>query len=298
MASEAMSEMSQFMRLNPAFGADETIEEQRAGMEAAIGAYPLPENVDTTDVTLGGVSCRWLDVPGTRLDRIIVYLHGGGYSLGSLETHMELMGRIARACRCRVLGVDYRLAPEHPFPAALEDAVAVFRAVQRENAGAKLAIAGDSAGGGLTAASLLQIKASGSPGADAAVMFSPWTDLNCDRDSYVTRASQDPMLDAAMASNIAAHYVGDHPTSHPLISPLFGDLAGLPPLLIQVGDHEVLLNDSVDFAARAQDAGVTVQLEVWDEAFHVFQSIPTLPEAAEALSSMAGFLDQAWGGET
>jgi acetyl esterase/lipase len=297
MASDAMREMSALMRANPSFGSDLSVAEQRAGMEAGIGAYELPIDLVATDVIVEGVKCRWLELPESRADRVVLYLHGGGYALGSLDTHMELMGRIARVCRCRVLGVDYRLAPEHPFPAALDDTVAVFAALQRENPDARLAIAGDSAGGGLTAASLLKIKTMGLSGPDGAVMFSPWTDLNCNSESYTTRAAEDPMLDAEVASVIAAHYVGDFDASHPLISPLFGELSGLPPLLIQVGDHEVLLNDSVDFAARAEDAGVIVALEICDEGFHVYQSIPMLPEAKAALTSMSGFLELAWEGK-
>jgi acetyl esterase/lipase len=298
MASDVLREMSEFMRANRAFEADMSIEAQRAGMEAGVGAFELPGDLSSEDLTIAGVKCRWVGVPESRPERILLYLHGGGYALGSLDTHMELMARIARVCRCRVLGADYRLAPEYPFPAAVEDAVAVFRALQTDRGESKLAIAGDSAGGGLTAASLLEIKASGLPSPSAGVMFSPWMDLACNRESYASRAEQDPMLDAEVALTIAAHYVGDHDPSHPLISPLFGDLAELPPLLIQVGDHEVLLSDSVDFADRAQAAGVDVTLEIWDEAFHVFQSMPMVPEAHEALASMAGFLEQAWEGET
>jgi monoterpene epsilon-lactone hydrolase len=294
MASEQLRETAETMRLNPVFEADMSVEEQRAGMAAGVGAFELPADLTATEATIAGVACRWVDVPESRAGQIVLYLHGGGYALGSLDTHMELMARIARSCRCRVLGVDYRLAPEHPFPAALEDAVAVYDALLRESGDARLAIAGDSAGGGLTAASLLQIKAAGLAAPSAAVMFSPWTDLSCSGASYTTRAAQDPSLDAALAKTIATHYVGDNDSRHPLISPLFGDLTGLPPLLIQVGDHEVLLSDSVDFAERARDAGVTVKLELWDEAFHVFQAVPMVPEAHEALASMAGFLEQAW----
>jgi acetyl esterase/lipase len=290
--------MSEFMRLNPSFGIDMSIEEQRAGMEAGVGAFELPDDLSTTEVTIAGVSCRWVEVPESRSERILLYLHGGGYALGSLNTHAELMARIARTCRCRVVGADYRLAPEHPFPAALDDAVAVFSAVHAEAPGAGIAIAGDSAGGGLTAATLLKLKSSGLPPPHAAVMFSPWMDLTGNSESFATRAAKDPMLNAELITSVAVHYVGDHDADHPLISPLFGDLAGLPPLLVQVGDHEVLLNDSVDFAARARKAGVSVKIEIWDEAFHVFQSIPTLPEAREALTSMAAFLESTWEGET
>jgi monoterpene epsilon-lactone hydrolase len=297
MASEEIREVAKIMRQNPTFEADWSVAEQRAGMEAGNAARPLPADVSTSNVSVAGVQCRWVEVPASRPEKIVLYLHGGGYVLGSLDTHVELMARIARACRCRVLGADYRLAPEHPFPAAVEDAVAVFAALQNENSDARLAIAGDSAGGGLAAASLLEIKARGLSNPDAAVMFSPWTDLNCNSDSYQTRAAEDPMLDAKVALTMVAHYVADNDPSDPLISPLFGDLSGLPPLLVQVGDHEVLLNDSVDFAERAENAGVTVKLEVWDEAFHVFQAVPALPEAHEALVSMAGFLEQTWQSE-
>ena len=298
MASDAIREMAQLMRDNPPFAGDGSIEEQRAGMDAMNAGSVLADGASTSDVEIAGVACRWVEVPESRSDRVVLYLHGGGYALGSLDTHVELMARIASACRCRVLGADYRLAPEYPFPAAVDDAVAVFGALQGDAGNDRLAIAGDSAGGGLTAAALLALKEAGLAQPGAAVMFSPWTNLNCDGESYQTRADDDPMLQADTASAIAAHYIGDHDPNHPLISPLFGDLSGLPPLLIQVGDHEVLLSDSVDFAARAQDAGVSVKLEIWDEAFHVFQAIPMLPEAREALTSVARFLDSIWGDET
>ena len=294
MASDALREMAELMRANHPFEADMSVEEQRAGMEAGVGAFPVAADVSTAAATIAGVACRWIDAPASRADRIMLYLHGGGYALGSLDTHVELMARIAATCRCRVLGADYRLAPEHPFPAAVDDSIAVYRALQAESPDAKFAIAGDSAGGGLAAASLLAIKTAGLSCPSAAVMFSPWTDLNCDRESYRTRAEQDPMLSAETARTIAAHYIGDHDPQDPLISPVFGDLSGLPPMLIQVGDHEVLLSDSVDFAERAKAAGGSVKLEVWDEAFHVFQSMPMLPEAAEALASVAGFLESTW----
>lgn len=295
MASKELREMAERIRADRIFEAGMPLEDQRAGMAASVGAFPLPDDLASADVVIAGVACRWVEVPDSCADRIVIYLHGGGYAMGSLETHMELMARIARACRARVLGVDYRLAPEYPFPAALDDALGVFRALVAEAGAAQLAIAGDSAGGGLTAAMLLAIRAAGLPQPSAAVMFSPWMDLGCDRESYVSRADQDPMLDAEVVRSIAVHYLGDHDPSHPLISPLFGDLAELPPLLVQVGDHEVLLSDSVDFAARATAAGVGVKLEIWDEAFHVFQNQPTLPEAKQALASMAQFLDHhAW----
>lgn len=294
MASEMMRETADAIRSNRLGQADIDLATRRARMEEMWSGLPVPEDVQRLDLQMAGVPCRWLSCPGSRADRVVLYLHGGGYAMGSLDTHYELMARIARAARCRVLGVDYRLAPEHPFPAALEDSVAVYRALQRGARGARIAIAGDSAGGGLAVATLLRLRELGEPAPAAAVLFSPWTDLTGSSASYRSRATLDPMIEPGAVVDMARLYHGDHPADHPLISPLFANLQGLPPLLIQVGDHEVLLDDAVELAARAEAAGVTAQVRVFPEAFHVFQAMPQLPEAAQALSDMAGFLDANW----
>ena len=215
----------------------------------------------------------------------MLYLHGGGYVLGSLDTHAELMGRIAASCRAPVLGVDYRLAPENPFPAAVDDAVASYeRLIEQGIKPEAIVLAGDSAGGGLALACMLALKAAGKPLPAGAMLLSPWSDLTATGESINTRAEVDPMISPELLQPMADTYVGKDDAANPLISPLFGDLAGLPPLLIQVGDFEVLLDDSTRLATAAEAAGVSVELEIFDGGFHVFQNQPQLPESAQALS--------------
>ena len=213
--------------------------------------------------------------------------------LGSLDTHAELMARLAAACRAPVLGLDYRLAPEHPHPAAVEDAVASYRRLLDQGIGPEaIVLGGDSAGGGLVLACLLALRDAGSPLPAGAILFSPWTDLTASGASTQSRAELDPMVAAELLNPMAHHYAGDQALNDPLVSPLFGDLTGLPPLLIQVGDHEILLDDSTRLAERATSAGVDVTFECYPGAFHVFQSMPQLPESAEALATVASFFDR------
>jgi len=273
-----------------------TVAEMRAGMEAQQGALPIPADVDAYDLSIGDRPARRIRTPGVREDRGTLYLHGGGYVMGSLNTHHELMGRIARATNAQVLGLDYRLAPEHPYPAAVDDAVAAYQWIlERGIAPANVVIAGDSAGGGLAVATLLALRERKLPLPAGAVLFSPWTDLTGSGASVQTRAAADPMIGPAALAPMAAHYAGGTATSAPGVSPLFGDLAGLPPLLIQVGDAEVLLDDATRLHERAVAAGLDSVLHVFDEAFHVFQAVPMLPEAAEALAEVGAFFERVTG---
>ena len=262
----------------------------------AAGGLPLPEGATRADFAKDGLGLCHIGVAGARNDRGVLYLHGGGYVLGSLDTHAELMARFAASCRAPVLGVDYRLAPEHPYPAAVEDAVASFeRLIAQGIAPESIVIAGDSAGAGLALACMLALKDSGKPMPAGAVLLSPWSDLTASGDSLKSRADLDPMISPELLQPMADTYVGEANAADPLISPLFGDLAGLPPLLIQVGDHEVLLDDSTRLAKAAEAAGVEVELEIFDGGFHVFQNQPQLPESARALSSIGTFFDRVTG---
>lgn len=298
MASEQMRAVSAQIRAQRATQpvGSGSIAEMRAGMEAQQGNLPIPADVSATDLTIGACAARLVTTPGVRNDRGTLYLHGGGYVMGSIDTHHELMGRVARATHAEVLGLDYRLAPEHPYPAAVDDAVAAWQWVLGQGIAPNRAIiAGDSAGGGLTVATLLALKARGLPLPAGAVLFSPWTDLTASGESVRTRADADPMITPAVLAPMAAHYAASTPASDPGISPLFGDLSGLPPLLIQVGDAEVLLSDATRLHERASAAGVDSTLAVFDEAFHVFQAMPMLPEAAQALEAMAAFFERVTG---
>jgi epsilon-lactone hydrolase len=225
---------------------------------------------------------------------VILYFHGGGYVAGSVETHREFLAHIARATKRRILAVDYRLAPENPFPAALEDAVTVYRWLLADHrmSPENIAIGGDSAGGGLTLATLLKLKEDGDALPGAAVCLSPWTDLAMTGASITEKDSVDPFINASGMAAIAPAYIGADNAKNPLISPLYGDLSGLPPLLIHVGDRECLLDDSVRFAEKAQAAGSPVTLKVWEELFHVFHLFAGVaPEGREGIQEVAAFLE-------
>jgi len=283
MASEALRQLVKTMREGSgAADPDITMDKRREQMAAGTAGFTIPADVEVSDVRVADVPCRWTRVPDAREDKVLVYLHGGGYVMGSLDTHQELMGRLARHCRAKVLGVEYRLAPEHPFPAGLDDAVAVYEATLASGVTAgDIMIGGDSAGGGLALATLLAARDKGMPMPAGAILFSPWTDLMATGESVATRADADPMITGGPATllEMAVHYHGEVASGDdPLVSPQYADLTGLPPLLIQVGDAEVLLSDSTRLADNAKAAGVSASLEVWDEAPHVFQALPMAPE--------------------
>ena len=268
----------------------------RENMERMTRAMELPADVATEAVLAGGVPAEWVSTPGAADDRVVLYLHGGAYVVGSVNTHRDLAGRISRASGARVLNVDYRLAPEHPHPAAVDDATAAYRwLVAGGHAASRLAIAGDSAGGGLTVATLVALRDQGQPLPSAGVCFSPWVDLEGVGESMVTRAAADPMVQREHLVRMAKLYLGGLPPRTPLAAPLYADLSGLPPLYIQVGTAETLLDDSTRLAERARKAGVEVTLELWDDMIHVFQAFAMmLPEGQQAIDKIGTFLRTRW----
>jgi acetyl esterase/lipase len=244
-------------------------------------------------VSAGGVPAAWIRSPGADPNRVVVYFHGGGFRLGSIASHRGLMARLSAASGCSLLGVAYRLAPEHHFPAPIEDALKVLDWLLPQVGDTnRIGLAGDSAGGGLALATLLSLRDSGRPLPAACVLFSPWTDLAATGASYATRAGRDPIHQRPMILAMAKSYLGPAGDPRaPLASPLYADLAGLSPVFIQVGDRETVLDDSRDFARRAEEAGVPVELQVWDEMIHVFQLFADdLPEARQAIASAGEFL--------
>ena len=224
--------------------------------------------------------------------RTVLYLHGGAYLFGSPRTHRGITAYLARHVPARVLVPDYRLAPEHPFPAALEDALACYRwLLSRGSAAREIALAGDSAGGGLALAALVALKDAGEPLPAAAACLAPWTDLAATGDSVRSNSEADAWVYGDAVAAGAGLYLGNTPATHPLASPLYGELRGLPPLLIHVSDSELLRDDGLRLAERARRAGVPVRLRMWRDLPHVWQGfVPFIPEARESLEEIAAFL--------
>jgi acetyl esterase/lipase len=271
-----------------------SFEETRAGFEMLAQMFKVADDIKRTPADADGVPGEWITVPESSDRLTILYLHGGGYSIGSVNTHADLVSRIGRASGARAFSLNYRLAPENPFPAAVDDATTAYRWLLKQGVPPEtIVIAGDSAGGGLAAATLLALKQSGDPLPGAAVLLSPWTDLDASGESMKTRAEADPMIPVDPLKTMAKLYAGDTALTDPLVSPVYGDYSGLPPILIQVGDCEVLLSDSTSYAERAKAAGVDVTLEVWDEMIHVFQIFaPMLPEGQQAIDRIGEWVKQ------
>jgi epsilon-lactone hydrolase len=266
--------------------------ELRAEYEDIASRSPLPDDIAYRSVGAGGVSAEWLSGADTDDNRAILYLHGGCYTSGSVETHRDLMTRLVVATSIRVLGLNYRLAPVHPFPAALEDAAAAYRCLlQLGLEPRRIAIAGDSAGAGLALATTIAVRDEGLPLPGAIVCLSPWVDLALTGESMETKAREDPIVSREMLSGWGKFYLGDRDPRTPLASPLYADLSQLPPMLIQVGSSEVLLDDATRLAERASAVGVDTVLEVWHEMIHVWQIFaPILPEARQAIERIGKFI--------
>ena len=249
----------------------------------------MPDDVQVSDVTAGGVPAHWLTPPGADAGRVLLFLHGGGFELGSVRSDGELAARLGRASGMRVLFPEYRLAPEHPFPAAIDDVLAAWRWLRTDQglSPGSLAVSGDSAGGGLAVSLLVATRDAGEALPAAAVLMSPTVDLTSSGASMTERAGQDPVSTPAMLRQFAADYLAGADPKTPLASPLFAALAGLPPLLIQVGTADVLLSDSERLAAAAAGAGVDVTLQVGEGLPHVYRS-PPAPPRRPGPSSRAG----------
>ena len=288
--SEALQQLIDALRARP-MSPDMSWDERRKMMEEFQAGLRLPPEVETQPVDASGVRAEWIWRPESDTDRAILYLHGGGYALGSIATHRFLMQAIGNAAGSRVLGIDYRLAPENPFPAAVEDAVSAWRWMLAQGLDAgRCAIGGDSAGGGLALATLVALRDRGVPLPGAAVLISPWTDLAGTGDSVTTKAAEDPMVTAEGLRAMAAAYLGGADARNPLASPLHADLRGLPPMLVQVGSAEILLDDSTRLAQRAQAAGCECVLESWEDMVHVFPAFPMLAESAQAIARIGDFV--------
>jgi len=267
----------------------EVVRQRFKRMELLVPRPPL--GTKTRNFSLNGLPARTVTVRDARPGTEVLFLHGGAYSVGSFRNYGHFTWRLGKAARARVLALDYRMAPEHPYPAALNDALAGYCWLLDQGAKPdRILLAGDSAGGGLTLALLLKLRDEGVPLPAGAVALSPWTDLATTGASLHTKADTDPMLVASEIPHHAAMYLGGADPRDPYASPLYGDPRGLPPTLIQAGGDEVLLDDGVRMAEKMQAAGCDVELQVWPRMPHVFQLLATvMPEAQAAVAEIARF---------
>lgn len=261
----------------------------RTDFEATLAMVPVAEDLAFEDVELGAVKSLKGSYPGADPEAALLYLHGGAFIAGSAHGYRSLAAELARAGGLTSWSVDYRLAPEHPFPAAVDDCVAAYRALlARGLAPSRIVLAGDSAGGGLVLSTLLALRDAGDPLPAAAILLSPFANLACDGATYESKIDEDPTLTVAGLVAGAAHYLGANDPCDGLASPAHADLAGLPPLLIQVGSAEILLDDAVRVAASAGAAGTFVRLDVWPHMPHVFPAFAFMLEAGRLALQDAG----------
>lgn len=301
MASQELTGVKEMMwaaRRQGEGGPEPTVEQLRAGMDAMLTDLPPIAGVHQEPAVAGGVPAEWTIPDGVETRGTVLYLHGGGYFQGSIATHRRLVAALALAGGVRGLSVEYRLAPEHPFPAAVDDAVAAYRWLVSEGGETpdRVVIAGDSAGGGLTFATLVALRDAGDRLPAGGFGISPWTDLAGTGASMTTRADQDPMIDPAFMDLTVRRYIPEGDPRQPLASPLYADLAGLPPLLIHVGGAEVLYDDAFRMAEAARKAGVDVEFAEWAEAFHVWHMMAGMvPEADEAVAAAGAWIAERLG---
>jgi acetyl esterase/lipase len=260
----------------------------RTFFEGMYADYVVPASVKREKIEANGVDAEWFRVDNPKA--CIIFSHGGGYVLGSTTSHQALIGEIADAAGVDTLGINYRLAPEHPFPAGLDDLIAAYRYVLDSGIPAeKIALAGDSAGGGLTLSGLLTIRQQGLPSPRCAYVISPWTDLTTTLPTMTTHAELDPICTLESLQGLSGLYSGN--PKDPIASPLHGDWSGQPPLYIQVGEYEILLDDSRELAKKARAAGVDVSLEISPMGVHVYPQMSQIhPEGADAIVKAGIFL--------
>jgi monoterpene epsilon-lactone hydrolase len=298
MESKRMSWRGEMVRLGLRWfvkpsGPHRTVQAARRSVALMEALVPRPPASTVTNrVDAGGVRATRVATPESQAGRVVLYLHGGGYATGSPTLYRHFTWRIASATRATVLFVEYRLAPEHPFPAAVEDAVTAYRWLKAQGA-ARIVVMGDSAGGGLALALLLKLRDEGLPLPSAAVVLSPWTDLALSGASVRANALVDPLINVGQATLFSKLYLSGADPRTPYASPLYGDPIGLPPTLIHVGSDEILHDDASRMADRMRAAGCSVELEVWPRMPHVWHALaPVLPEAREAIARIGTFVER------
>ncbi len=263
---------------------------QRKSFERLSVFIKYPRWVKCELSNLGGLEAISLYPRKLNEDRVILYFHGGAYCTGSIKTHKALIARIARAAKCKAVGINYRLAPDFPYPAAVEDVILAYKALLKDGH-KNIYLVGDSAGGGLALSLMLKLKELGELMPKAACLISPWTDLSLSGESIRTKQHVDPLIDPKVLKYFASFYIGNEDPCNPFISPLYGDLKEFPPILIQVGGNEVTLDDSTRLAKKLKKANCDVELEVWDKMFHVWHYLGgMIPEAKVAINRIGKFI--------
>ncbi|MFX1324208.1 MAG: alpha/beta hydrolase [Promethearchaeota archaeon] len=295
MVSEGMERVLNLLKQQNEAEVKKRVEDGRNGLEQLAAIEEIADDVIIDEVDVNGIPSVWINTPKVEKEQVILYLHGGGYVEGSINSHKGLGARISRVSNSRVLLINYRLAPENPYPAALEDSVTAYKwLVEIEGIDPKnIVISGDSAGGGLTAATLIKLRDLGITLPAGAVMLSPWTDLDITGESIRSKRRIDPFVAADGLFFMSNLYVADDDPKNPYISPLYADLTELPPMLIQVGSAELLLDDSTRFADKAKSAGVDVTLEVWEDMVHVFQAFALwAPEGEQGIKKIGEYIQR------
>jgi monoterpene epsilon-lactone hydrolase len=276
---------------------DVDVQSTRKRLDFFAGMVPIASGVGVRKETIAGLKSEWLTPDGAPDDKLLLYWHGGAYIMGSCASHRPCVSHIVHEAGITALVPEYRLAPEYPFPAAVEDSVNLYRALLAQGYEPQnIAVAGDSAGGGLSVAMLLSLRDAGDPLPAAVGLLSPWLDLSGQGESMSTRAEKDPWFNPEDLPHVTRYYCADDELNNPLVSPVYDDGAGLPPTLIQVGDDEILLSDSERFAEKVRAAGGRIEIDVWPGMWHVWQMfIGLMPESRDAVEKLGAFIRDALG---
>ncbi|MBU0712226.1 alpha/beta hydrolase [bacterium] len=272
-------------------GKDLTLSEQRKRLEHFAETFKVSKRVQIESTRINQISAEWITPDNCPSNTIIMYMHGGAYCAGSLNTHRAFLGRLAMACKCKVFNIEYRLAPEYPYPAALNDVFAVYNYLMKTFPANKIVFAGDSAGGGLAVALAMRSRDDKIALPAACILMAPWVDLSCDNATYQSVGKKDVLLNRKRLKRNARIYAGPEDIRHSYISPVYGNLSGLPPVLIQVGTHDMLLGEAQVLSERLESAGTAVSLEVWPKMMHGWQVLGNLiPESRQAIQKIAEFI--------
>jgi acetyl esterase/lipase len=270
-----------------------SVEETRKGLERLFSVSKIPRGVQFQKIDIDGLHAEWIVPKNLKHNAVILYLHGGGYMLGSVVTHGPLMARIALAAKTKVLAIEYGLAPERPYPAGLDDTIKTYHWLIKQGYDPKkIVIAGDSSGGGLAIATLLKLKDLDEPQPAACVCLSPWLDLQMTGETIAIHAKKDLLVNSIGLTIAAYTYAQETELTHPYLSPLYSDPSGLPPMYFQVSGHEVLLDDTLRFEKKAIDAGIEIEVHIWKNMLHVWHAFGFLPEAARAIKDVGKYIEK------